>query len=263
MQQALHQSRSKASIDILLRALPVEERQAVLLDLLAAYELEAPSKAAPVATTVAVTESVARAPEVTAPADKTPLASEPIATTNSGAGGSLSDRLLAILREQPEAPIELLSQTLCGATDNANRNRVSTTLSYLKRRGRVRNVGPGRWRVVEPKRSARPKAAHKAAPKPPEVEEVPPAKPERVSSPPAQGAPSASERVRALLVDHPEGLTTGQIRDLLGPNRPRDISTVVAKMAGRGLLIASGKKGAFSYKLAQASGPTPSPNGNG
>lgn len=248
---------------MLLRTLPVEERQAVLLDLLAAYELEAPSKATTVATTVVAPAVVVRAPDVTAPVDKTPLTPEPAAATASAAGGSLSDRLLAILREQPEAPIELLSQTLCGATDNANRNRVSTTLSYLKRRGRVRNVGPGRWRVVEPKRSARTKATPKAPPKPPEVEEAPPAKAERVSAPPAVGAPSASERVRALLVDHPEGLTTGQIRDLLGPNRPRDISTVVAKMAGRGLLIASGKKGAFSYKLAQLSGPAPSPNGNG
>jgi hypothetical protein len=247
---------------MLLRTLPVEERQAVLLDLLAAYELEVPSKATAAAMAAVAPVTHVRAIDAeSAPAEKAAPA-VPSAAASAGAS-SLSDRLLAILREQPEAPIELLSQTLCGATDNANRNRVSTTLSYLKRRGKVRNVGPGKWRVVESKRAAKPKGAAKSAPKAAEVEEAPPAKAERTSAPQASGGPSAAERVRALLVDHPEGLTTGQIRDLLGPNRPRDISTVVAKMAGRGLLIASGKKGAFSYKLAQASGAAPSSNGNG
>jgi hypothetical protein len=61
--------------------------------------------------------------------------------------------------------------------------------------------------------------------------------------------------VRGLLLEHPEGLTTGQIRDLLGPEQAGNrVSTVVTKMRLRGLLEATGERGFSVYKLVDRHG---------
>jgi hypothetical protein len=60
--------------------------------------------------------------------------------------------------------------------------------------------------------------------------------------------------VRSLLLQHPEGLTRGQIRDLLGPEATSNrVSTVVTKMRISGHLVATGEKGSSVYKLSDDS----------
>jgi hypothetical protein len=247
VQQALQRSCSKASVDAALRALPVHERQAILVDLLASYESEVVQGSSVSAPSVATARGNGGAAKAAAP-PKAATAPASAAPDNFDAGdaSSLSERLLAILREKPGISIEQLSDALYGRSDNPSRNRVSTTLTHLKRRGKVELVRRGKWRAVEPKHTSR-RPGRAAVPRGLESR---PEKAERAAK-----RPSAADRVRGLLREHPEGLTTGQIRELLGPLQPRDkISTIVAKMSGRGLLVASGKKGSSIYKLTETSG---------
>ena len=241
LHQALQRARSKAGVDGLLQALPVAERAMVLVDLLATYDEERSGKT-PGPTIPVPLVAPSRGP-VSIPGEASSVA--PL--TN---GTSVSDRLLALLRERPEMPIEQLTQALYGSSDAGARNRLSTTLTHLKRRGQVHMVSRGKWRVVEAERSAKPRqplrkraSSRKAA-----------TKLAQTSANPAQltKTPSASERVRTLLLAHAEGLTTGQIRDLLGPEAASNrVSTVVTKMRISGHLVASGPKGSLVYKLSE------------
>jgi hypothetical protein len=251
MQQALQRFQSKVSVDAVLRGLSADARQAVLVDLLAAYDQEA-SGTSSVPTLTAPVVTTPRVGLQSRPAERGgPAVSPPNATRTNAA--PIADRLLAVLQGQPEAPIEQLTQTLYGSSDAANRNRLSTVLSQLKRRGKVHMVRRGKWRVVEPRRSVK-------KPWPPTTKRIVaaqvPSKPVRRSQKPAHATrtPSTSERVRALLLSHPEGLSTRQMRELLGNEVPgNQVSTVVVKMRVRGILVATGEKGSSVYKLSAGS----------
>jgi hypothetical protein len=111
-------------------------------------------------------------------------------------------------------------------------------------------VRRGKWRVVAPKRSLKPRQPTRKRIVAAQV----PSKPAQPSTSPkrATKTPSTSERVRTLLLSHPEGLMTGRIRDLLGRQVPgNQVSTVVTKMRIRGVLVATGEKGSSVYKLGE------------
>jgi hypothetical protein len=184
------------------------------------------------------------------PAEKGgPAAPSPNATALTGT--SAAERLLAILQAQPEAPIDQLTQALYRSSDTAARNRLSTVLTQLKRRGKVQMVRRGKWRVVQPKRAVK---ASPSAKKAVVVGGKALKKPAPTSTKPeASTTPlSASDKVRALLLEHAKGLTTRQISDLLGPdNAVKHLSTVVTKMRIRGVLVATGERGSSVYKLSE------------
>jgi hypothetical protein len=249
MQQALQRYQSKLSVDAVLRGLPKGERQAVLIDLLAAYDEEASGNGLPTAPHDSVVATSSVGFESISAAERAPTAPRSNATTSTAA--SVADRLLAVLQAKPEAPIEELTLALYGTSDTANKNRLSTVLTQLKRRGKVHMVRRGKWRVVDPNAAVKPRQPTKRT-----VAGQIPAKPAQISTSSQQATkpPSVSERVHAVLVSHPEGLTTGQIRELLGPeDAAKHVSTVVTKMRIRGVLVAAGERGSSVYKLSEGS----------
>ena len=250
MQQALQRYRSKLSVEGVLRGLSADERHAVLVDLLAAYDEEASgATSAPTVKTALV--AAPKAGSERAPVAKTGSAPQ-LANATPATGTSVADRLLAVLQAQPEAPIEQLTQMLYGSSDTAARNRLSTVLAQLRRRGKVQMVRRGKWRAVEPKPAVKSSRATKkvvVAAKQPSKR----AQPSTSREQPVK-TPSVAKRVRALLLSHPTGLTTRQIRELLGPDdAAKLVSTVVTKMRIRGVLVATGDKGSSVYTLRDGS----------
>jgi hypothetical protein len=248
--QALQRCQSKASVDAVLRGLSLDEAQAVLVDLLTAYDQEASGRSS--VSPPGVRVGAPKAGPASSPAADTGPVPQPLSVTPV-TGISVADRLLAVLQAQPEAPIQELTRALYGTSDAVSRNRLSTVLSQLRRRGKVHMVRRGKWRVVEPKRSVkRGPSARKAV----AVAAKVPAKRKQIATKPAPSKPTpfAADWVRSLLLSHPEGLTTGQIRQLLRPDPgARPVNTVVSKMRARGLLVATGERGSSVYKLSQGS----------
>lgn len=60
----------------------------------------------------------------------------------------LSDRLVAMLRDQPGRPIGQLARELYGSDSEADRNRTRALLAQLGRLRKIRNISPGRWEAI-------------------------------------------------------------------------------------------------------------------
>jgi hypothetical protein len=248
---ALERSRVRVGVDAALQALPLDERAMILVDLLADYEGATPARAARPA-----------APTRTSLQNDSPSeAEEGSSVVTNDDGRTVADRLLTILGERSEASIEQLSQALYGSSDAAHRNRLSTSLTHLKRAGKAEMVRRGWWRLAEPKRTRHASQPKSAQPKRAQSTNGLAGANRRaklVRSPAGPKQPKESRAglsfaatVRGVLAEHPEGLTTGQLRDLIGPSgESKKISTLVTKMRIAGSVVASGEKGASVYRLA-------------
>lgn len=135
LELALLRFRVREAVAAVLDALSVGERQAVLVDLLADYDRGQRAMASP---------------ELATPVPR--ISAEPAPHPASGVEpedpASLPERLLGILRTHRDATIERLSIALFGSNDTMTKNRTSTTLSLLKRRGQAVSVARGVWRAA-------------------------------------------------------------------------------------------------------------------
>ncbi len=83
------------------------------------------------------------------PGNGQPDAAKPVAVPQHA--GSKTAELVAILTQAPRTPVSELAQKIYGASDPPAVKRATALLVSLKRQGRAKTVGRGRWEVTHPK----------------------------------------------------------------------------------------------------------------
>lgn len=84
------------------------------------------------------------APGAPGPVTATPAAAPPTKPTSAPDGQG--ERLLALLRRRPRAPMKWLAEQMYG--DPTATGKVSSLLDYLRKTGKAKKVAHGQWEAV-------------------------------------------------------------------------------------------------------------------
>jgi hypothetical protein len=130
LSRAVRRAETKRQISQLLVGLPADDRQAILLDLLA----ERASSGRP-------PRQVQNAPRDVGNGRQGHVAQVP-------EEGGRTDALVSMLKAKPGVSIGDMAEHVYGDLTEKSRNKTRSLLAALKKRNIVRNTGTGQWEVI-------------------------------------------------------------------------------------------------------------------